>query len=622
MQMQPQPHLANHQQALTNGEGQRQRRPSHNVQQLQQTLQHVRTIKPPSWDQNAAPVPTLDRRIPNTDKPSSISGFQGARLQLSPQNYQLQAPAHTDSHTSSASYRSTNPEKNTRRRSDQTLNLQVQINEKDRPGHPAMNGQTGSAGFQQGTLRQFPSHDSGLNIPLPNSASETAASSTPHSSNFRTQHHSNQTEVTTNSMSDPVQLFELGNTVERLVKVQSDMFAFLQAEMSRRKTWEEQCMHEIRRRNSYPDSLPTQPILHNGSSIQNVNRHLATFNTQGPVHSDNNPVALSHHLPFNHVRDNNMAISMAGDVHQDFIQRTTNPGGQTGNTAYPRPIPNNIHPPPKIMGSISNFPISTTAQNQVNGATFSIPVNGGSSNGEVPVLSDEKVPGALALLPPPANDTSTLGISTEPIGNQQSALNASAVDDSDTPTKTEELPKQRKRPRTDSNIDFERAGKRFAVNERGIVYMAGGSTKSTQTPTKIQSIVRKTLYASMGVAQDLEGSAMPIYVQDMTPPDGSDDWKFGNLRFDWNSTMRRCAHNKKMRDIVLVHITGLRNEYSEIADSEFVQARLEQAFDQAFATWKGKYLGKRSGGIRRTVPGKQQTQTEAPTPTQPPDTSV
>ena len=84
--------------------------------------------------------------------------------------------------------------------------------------------------------------------------------------------------------------------------------------------------------------------------------------------------------------------------------------------------------------------------------------------------------------------------------------------------------------------------------------------------------------------------------------------------------MRRCAHNKKMREIVLDHIISLRNEYAEIADSEFVQARLEQAFDQAFATWKGKYLGKRSGGIRRKVLVMKQTpQAEAPTPTQPPE---
>ncbi|KAJ9098465.1 hypothetical protein QFC19_006332 [Naganishia cerealis] len=114
----------------------------------------------------------------------------------------------------------------------------------------------------------------------------------------------------------------------------------------------------------------------------------------------------------------------------------------------------------------------------------------------------------------------------------------------------------------------------------------------------------------MGVSGGIEGSEMPIYEQDMNPPDGKEDWRFGNLRFDWNSTMRRCVHNKKMRDIVLKHIISLRNEYTEIADTEFAQARLEQAFDQAFATWKGKYLGKRSGGIRRTFPSKAQTRIE------------
>lgn len=54
-----------------------------------------------------------------------------------------------------------------------------------------------------------------------------------------------------------------------------------------------------------------------------------------------------------------------------------------------------------------------------------------------------------------------------------------------------------------------------------------------------------------------------------------------------------------MRDIVLKHIISLRAEYPEIPDSEFEPVRLEPAFDQAFGTWKGKYQGKRPGGIRR-----------------------
>lgn len=66
-----------------------------------------------------------------------------------------------------------------------------------------------------------------------------------------------------------------------------------------------------------------------------------------------------------------------------------------------------------------------------------------------------------------------------------------------------------------------------------------------------------------------------------------------------DATLRRSSHNVAMRDIVLKHIIRLRSEYSEIPDSEFEPVRLEPAFDQAFGTWKGKYQGKRPGGIRR-----------------------
>jgi hypothetical protein len=71
------------------------------------------------------------------------------------------------------------------------------------------------------------------------------------------------------------------------------------------------------------------------------------------------------------------------------------------------------------------------------------------------------------------------------------------------------------------------------------------------------------------------------------------------LTLSADATLRRSVHNVAMRDIVLKHIISLRAEYAEIPDSEFEPVRLEPAFDQAFGTWKGKYQGKRPGGIRR-----------------------
>lgn len=74
---------------------------------------------------------------------------------------------------------------------------------------------------------------------------------------------------------------------------------------------------------------------------------------------------------------------------------------------------------------------------------------------------------------------------------------------------------------------------------------------------------------------------------------------FCTYPFGPDATLRRSTHNVAMRDIVLKHIISLRAEYPEIPDSEFEPVRLEPAFDQAFGTWKGKYQGKRPGGIRR-----------------------
>ena len=46
-----------------------------------------------------------------------------------------------------------------------------------------------------------------------------------------------------------------------------------------------------------------------------------------------------------------------------------------------------------------------------------------------------------------------------------------------------------------------------------------------------QSLVRKSIQAAMGMTN---GKRMiPAYEDGMRPPDGSGEWRFGNLRFDW-----------------------------------------------------------------------------------------
>ena len=93
------------------------------------------------------------------------------------------------------------------------------------------------------------------------------------------------------------------------------------------------------------------------------------------------------------------------------------------------------------------------------------------------------------------------------------------------------------------------------VDERGIIYMAGGR-RAGIVPTKIavsldsyimvahrmklirtrraQSLVRKTLYASQGVP--VGRLQLPLHVAGMYPANGDEHWSFGNLRFDWSES--------------------------------------------------------------------------------------
>lgn len=151
---------------------------------------------------------------------------------------------------------------------------------------------------------------------------------------------------------------------------------------------------------------------------------------------------------------------------------------------------------------------------------------------------------------------------------------------------------KRKRRASDASSD-DGANKGVEVDERGVVYMATGK-KAGLKPTKIQSLVRKTIWASMGPEANSSPSP-PAYYEGMAPPDGSGEWKFGNLRFEWDKTSKRSAHNALMKQIILNHIIALRAEYPEVPDADFVPARMDNSFEQAFSTWRGKVTGRVKG---------------------------
>lgn len=138
------------------------------------------------------------------------------------------------------------------------------------------------------------------------------------------------------------------------------------------------------------------------------------------------------------------------------------------------------------------------------------------------------------------------------------------------------------------------------VDDNGIIYMTGGRRLGV-VPAKIQSLVRKSLYASQGVP--MGKVQLPLYSETMDPPgdfpDNNPQWQFGNLRFDWNLTTRKSPQNVEMKQIVIDHILSHRYAYPDIPDTEFTPERLDHSYEQSFNHWKAKFNGKKASGQKK-----------------------
>ncbi|KAJ9098466.1 hypothetical protein QFC19_006333 [Naganishia cerealis] len=375
------------------------------------------------------------------------------------------------------------PDSVSRRSSGQTLNPQVQVNESDRSAHAITSDQSKSSAYHSVNHRQVAHKDSGPSIQIPTSVSDPASLSTSQLSAFvGTQQKLNQTEFNINSTDTHGQLISLSKTIEQLAKTQAEMFVWLQTEMSRRKIWEEQCLHEIRQRNLHATSA-AQPSSHNGLSILSSNGIIASPSVAGNVNTDGTLGNLSsENLPFHKANGNNRGNSLANEIQQTFMHRAMHVQ-VNGDSSYPHSATDS-HPSSATLGSVTNLQMATPEHDLVTVPALMTHMNDDTSDRQRQIFPNDGL-NAPPSIPVSGGDANTLDLLIQQTGTgyQASVL---APDEVSKPIASDEVSKKRKRPRTDSSIDSERAGKRFAVNERGVVYMAGGSTKAMQTPTKIQ----------------------------------------------------------------------------------------------------------------------------------------
>ncbi|GHJ86767.1 hypothetical protein NliqN6_3169 [Naganishia liquefaciens] len=391
-------------------------------------------------------------------------------------------------------------------------------------------------------------------------------------------------------------LSQLSTRIDQLAKTQADMLAYLHVELTRRKEWEDQLLKELRQRREQVSAVAAPQD--------------ARWSGMGRSGFTGNP------------------MDIAGGVSYPSGTAGSNPNHQNGYSNWPQAQnpaqnPSNgnqrvfVGQAPsdasKVAADSASFFQGQAAQS-IHSRDRHMPMNGNLVDGFLQIQGQNQEQGdatMTAITMPKTVDMSQRMPQQADQNNQAGLATLPALPlyvEAETlppPAASEEAERTRRKRKAEGDGSQERPSKKLEVDERGVVIMMSGNTKLKERPTKIQSVVRKTLYGSMGVPELADAKDMPIYQEGMDPPDGSKQWKFGNLRFDWNATLRRSPHNVAMRDIVLKHIISLRTEYSEIPDSEFEPVRLEPAFDQAFGTWKGKYQGKRPGGIRRVAAGEK-----------------
>ncbi|THG95155.1 hypothetical protein EW145_g8013, partial [Phellinidium pouzarii] len=107
-------------------------------------------------------------------------------------------------------------------------------------------------------------------------------------------------------------------------------------------------------------------------------------------------------------------------------------------------------------------------------------------------------------------------------------------------------------------------------------------THRDSRPQTIQAAMRNHLLISMNLEHD---KMLPESHIEGAPHDPSNP-----VRFVWEQTTKKSAHNAKMRKLVITDIIARKELYPLVPVQEFTESKLESVFDQAFTTLRQKYI--------------------------------
>lgn len=93
-------------------------------------------------------------------------------------------------------------------------------------------------------------------------------------------------------------------------------------------------------------------------------------------------------------------------------------------------------------------------------------------------------------------------------------------------------------------------------------------------------------------------SCMDLQSDKVLPPSCEEDTSISDsepVRFIWDQTTKKSPHNTRMKARVISDLLARRDQYPLVPDKEFTKEKLDGVFEQAFTTFRQKYVAQMGG---------------------------
>lgn len=92
-------------------------------------------------------------------------------------------------------------------------------------------------------------------------------------------------------------------------------------------------------------------------------------------------------------------------------------------------------------------------------------------------------------------------------------------------------------------------------------------------------------------------SCMALETYKVLPPPPEEEFSsdLEPVRFIWDQTTKKSAHNARMKTRIISDLLTKRDKYPHVPEKDFSKMKLEGVFEQAFTTLRQKYTAQLGG---------------------------